>query len=33
MAERMADWREDTCRRMARLILESFERRRRPAEA
>ncbi len=28
MAERMGDWREDTCRRMARLILESFELRR-----
>jgi AcrR family transcriptional regulator len=28
MAERMGDWREETCARMARLILESFERRR-----
>jgi len=25
MAARMGDWREETCRRMARLILESFE--------
>jgi AcrR family transcriptional regulator len=28
MAKRMGDWREHTCRRMARLILESFEIRR-----
>ncbi len=28
MAARMGDWREETCTRMARLILESFERRR-----
>jgi hypothetical protein len=25
MAAMMGDWREETCRRMARLILESFE--------
>ena len=31
MAERMGDWREDTCRRMARLIMESFELRRDPS--
>jgi len=29
MAERMEDWREETCARMARLILDSFEERRR----
>jgi AcrR family transcriptional regulator len=28
MAERMGAWREDTCRQMARLIMESFELRR-----
>ncbi len=33
MAERMGDWREDTCRRMARLILESFEPRREPSRS
>jgi TetR/AcrR family transcriptional regulator, tetracycline repressor protein len=25
MAQRMGDWREDTCRKMARIIMESFE--------
>lgn len=30
MAQRMRDWREDTCRRMAHIIMESFEPRREP---
>lgn len=32
MAERMGDWREETCRRMERIILESFEIRKGAAE-
>lgn len=33
MAERMGDWREETCRQIARLVLQSFEARRDPSQS